>query len=96
MQRLRFRGGPAKGSVRRRSDNGARVKHPHLAINELAVLAQELAGELVSGLTSTRSLARYARVSAEALQRWQQDRDPAAADPARLIAVLCLNCQPEG
>ena len=30
----------------------------------------------LSGHTSTRSLARYARVSAEALQRWQQDRDP--------------------
>ncbi len=29
-----------------------------------------------SGHTSTRSLARYARVSAEALQRWQEDRDP--------------------
>ena len=31
----------------------------------------------LSGHTSTRSLARYARVSAEALQRWQQERDPA-------------------
>jgi integrase/recombinase XerC/integrase/recombinase XerD len=30
----------------------------------------------LSGHTSTRSLARYARVSAEALQRWQQERDP--------------------
>ena len=29
-----------------------------------------------SGHTSTRSLARYARVSAEALQHWQEDRDP--------------------
>jgi integrase/recombinase XerC/integrase/recombinase XerD len=31
----------------------------------------------LSGHTSTRSLARYARVSAEGLQRWQQERDPA-------------------
>ena len=30
----------------------------------------------LSGHTSTRSLARYARVSAEALQRWQHERDP--------------------
>jgi integrase/recombinase XerC/integrase/recombinase XerD len=30
----------------------------------------------LAGHTSTRSLARYARVSAEALQRWQQERDP--------------------
>jgi integrase/recombinase XerC/integrase/recombinase XerD len=30
----------------------------------------------LSGHTSTRSLASYARVSAEALQRWQQERDP--------------------
>jgi hypothetical protein len=29
------------------------------------------------GHTSTRSLARYARVSAEALQRWQEDHDQA-------------------
>ncbi|MCA1186003.1 MULTISPECIES: tyrosine-type recombinase/integrase [unclassified Saccharopolyspora] len=31
-----------------------------------------------SGHTSVASLARYARVSPEALARWQQDRDPAA------------------
>jgi hypothetical protein len=30
-----------------------------------------------SGHTSVASLARYARVSPEALARWQQDRDPA-------------------
>jgi integrase len=30
-----------------------------------------------SGHTSVASLARYARVSPEALQAWQQDRDPA-------------------
>ena len=30
----------------------------------------------LSGHTSTRSLARYVRVSGEALQRWQQERDP--------------------
>ena len=30
----------------------------------------------LSGHMSTRSLARYARVSAEALQCWQQERDP--------------------
>lgn len=32
----------------------------------------------LSGHTSVRSLARYARVSAEALARWQAERDPAA------------------
>ncbi|MFG1967629.1 tyrosine-type recombinase/integrase [Nonomuraea sp. NPDC049028] len=31
-----------------------------------------------SGHTSVASLARYARVSPEALARWQQGRDPAA------------------
>ncbi|WP_239313891.1 tyrosine-type recombinase/integrase [Frankia sp. Cj3] len=31
-----------------------------------------------SGHTSVASLARYARVSPEALARWQQTRDPAA------------------
>ncbi|MCG5213284.1 hypothetical protein [Streptosporangium sp. KLBMP 9127] len=31
-----------------------------------------------SGHTSVASLARYARVSAEALARWQAGRDPAA------------------
>lgn len=31
-----------------------------------------------SGHTSVASLARYARVSPEALQQWQQDRDPAS------------------
>ena len=30
-----------------------------------------------SGHTNVASLARYARVSPEALGRWQQDRDPA-------------------
>jgi integrase len=33
-----------------------------------------------SGHTSTRSLARYAQVSADALQRWQEDRDPTRRD----------------
>ncbi len=32
----------------------------------------------LSGHTSVRSLARYARISAEALGRWQAERDPAA------------------
>jgi integrase len=32
----------------------------------------------LSGHTSVRSLAKYARVSAEALGRWQAERDPAA------------------
>jgi integrase len=32
----------------------------------------------LSGHTSVRSLAQYARVSAEALSRWQAERDPAA------------------
>jgi integrase/recombinase XerC/integrase/recombinase XerD len=32
----------------------------------------------LSGHTSVRSLAKYARVSAEALGRWQTQRDPAA------------------
>ncbi len=32
----------------------------------------------LSGHTSVRSLAKYARVSAEALERWQAERDPAA------------------
>lgn len=31
----------------------------------------------LSGHTSVRSLAKYARVSAEALGRWQAERDPA-------------------
>ncbi|GAA1003284.1 hypothetical protein Aple_003170 [Acrocarpospora pleiomorpha] len=31
-----------------------------------------------SGHTSVASLARYARVSPEALARWQEGRDPAA------------------
>jgi integrase/recombinase XerC/integrase/recombinase XerD len=30
-----------------------------------------------SGHTSVASLARYARVSAEALARWQEEHDPA-------------------
>jgi integrase len=36
----------------------------------------------LSGHTSVRSLATYARVSAEALGRWQAERDPAARRPA--------------
>jgi integrase len=35
----------------------------------------------LSGHTSVRSLATYARVSAEALGRWQAERDPAARRP---------------
>jgi site-specific recombinase XerD len=35
----------------------------------------------LSGHASVRSLARYAKVSAEALGRWQAEIDPAAATP---------------
>ena len=31
----------------------------------------------LSGHTSVRSLAKYARISAEALAQWQAERDPA-------------------
>lgn len=37
----------------------------------------------LSGHTSVRSLAKYARVSAEALGRWQAERDPASRRAAR-------------